>query len=116
MKLTKRQIQPGIVVLEIEGIISMGNDCDQIDQEVQHEIAHNQKCVIFDLTGVNYISSVVIGQIVKCYSSLHRAGTVLRLAGVNAMVYGVLKITHIDKVIEIYPTALDAAEALLPPL
>jgi anti-anti-sigma factor len=114
MKLTKRQIKPGVTVLEIEGIISMGNDCDQIDQEVQHEIEHNQRCVIFDLTGVNYIDSVIIGQIVKCYSSVRRSGGMLRLAGLNAMVYGVLKITHIDKVIEIYPTALDAAEALLP--
>ena len=114
MKLTKRQIQPGIVVLEIEGIISMGDDCDRIDQEVQHEIERNQKCVIFDLTGVNYIDSIIIGEIVKCYSSVRRSGGILRLAGLNAMVYGVLKITHIDKVIEIYPTALDAAEALLP--
>jgi anti-anti-sigma factor len=110
MKLEKRHIKPGIVVLEITGRISMGNDCEQIDQEVQHHIQRNEKRVIFDLTGVNHIDSAVIGQIVKSHSSLRRSGGVLRLAGVSSMVYGVLQMTQVDKVIEIYPTALDASD------
>jgi anti-anti-sigma factor len=110
MKLEKRHIKPGIVVLEITGRISMGNDCEQIDLEVQHHIQRNEKRVIFDLTGVNHIDSAVIGQIVKSHSSLRRSGGVLRLAGVSSMVYGVLQMTQVDKVIEIYPTALDASD------
>lgn len=114
MKLTKRQIQPGIVVIELEGRISMGNDCAQIDREVQHHIERSEKRVIFDLTGVNHIDSAVIGQIVKSHSSLRRSGGVLRLAGVSTMVYGVLKMTQVDRVIEIFPTALDASENFSP--
>jgi anti-anti-sigma factor len=110
MKLEKRHIKPGIVVLEITGRISMGNDCEQIDQEVQRHIQRDEKRVIFDLTGVNHIDSAVVGQIVKSHSSLRRSGGVLRLAGVSSMVYGVLQMTQVDKVIEIYPTALDASD------
>lgn len=109
MKLTKRQIKPGVVVIELEGRISMGNDCSQIDQEVQHHISRDEKRVILDLTGVNHIDSAVVGQIVKSHSTLKRSGGVLRLAGVSTMVYGVLKMTQVDRVIEIYPTALDAS-------
>jgi len=110
MKLTKRQVKPGIVVLELEGRISMGNDCAQIDQEVQQHIQRDEKRVIFDLTGVNHIDSAVVGQIVKSHSTLRRSGGKLRLAGVSTMVYGVLQMTMVDKVIEIFPTALDASE------
>jgi anti-sigma B factor antagonist len=109
MKLTKRQIKPGIVVLEIEGRISPGNDCAQIDQAVQHHIERDEKRVILDLTGIKHIDSAVVGQIVKSHSSLRRSGGALRLAGVGPMVYGVLQMTMVDKVIEIYPTALDAS-------
>jgi|SRR5579863_3638004 anti-sigma B factor antagonist len=114
MKITSRVLKEGIVVMEIEGIISMRNDCPQIDEEVEQHIQRNENRVIFDLTGVNYIESAVLGQIVKSHSSLRRAGGGLRLAGVSTMVYGVLKMTRLDRVIEIYPTALDASENFFP--
>jgi anti-sigma B factor antagonist len=109
MKLETRQIKPGVVVLEVSGRISMGNDCAEIDQRVQRHIERNEKRVIFDLTGVNHIDSAVVGQIVKSHSTLKRSGGSLRLAGVCTMVYGVLQMTQVDRVIEIYPTALDAS-------
>jgi len=109
MKLETRQIKPGVVVLEVTGRISMGNDCAEIEKQVKGHIDRDEKRVIFDLTGVNHIDSSVVGQIVKCHSTLKRSGGALRLAGVSTMVYGVLQMTHVDRVIEIYPTALDAS-------
>jgi anti-sigma B factor antagonist len=110
MKFAKRQIEPGIVVLEMAGRFLMGPDCQQVDREVQAHILRDQKSFIFDLSAVEHVDSGAVGQIVKSYSSLKRSGGTLRLAGVSGMVEGVLKLTQVNQVIEIYPTTQEAAK------
>jgi len=110
MKFAKKQIEPGIVVLEMTGRFLMGPDCRQVESEVAEHIERDQKKFIFDLSGVEHVDSAAVGQIVKSYSSLKKCGGTLRLAGVSGMVDGVLKLTQVNKVIEIYPTAQEAAK------
>jgi len=110
MKVAKKQIEPGIVVLEMTGRFLMGQDCRQLDREIEAHIGRNEKSFIFDLTGVDHMDSAAVGQIVKSYSSLKKSGGMLRLAGVSGMVEGVLKMTQVHKVIEIYPSAHEAAK------
>jgi anti-sigma B factor antagonist len=109
MKFAKKRIEPGIVVLEMSGRFLMGPDCQQVDREVQAHISRSEKSFIFDLSAVEHMDSAAVGQIVKCYSSLKKSGGMLRLAGVKGMVHGVLEMMQVNKVIEIYPTAQEAA-------
>jgi anti-sigma B factor antagonist len=110
MKYSKKQIEPGIVVIEMSGRFLMGPDCQQVDREIESSILRSEKSFIFDLSAVDHIDSAAVGQIVKCYSRLKKSGGMLRLAGACAMVEGVLKLTHVNKVIDVYPTASDAAK------
>jgi anti-sigma B factor antagonist len=110
MKLSQREIKPGIFVFEICGRVSMGDDCTRLDSEVESHISKNENRIIFDLCNVNHVDSAVIGQIVKCLTRLKRAGGTLRLSGVHGMVEGVLKMTQLYQALAIYPTAADAAE------
>jgi anti-sigma B factor antagonist len=114
MKLSTREIKPGIVLLEIVGRVSMGDDCTLLDSEVERHIQKNENRVIFDLAGVNHVDSAVIGQIVKCLSRLKRSGGGLHLSGVHGMVEGVLKMTQLYQVLAIYPTPAEAAEHFAP--
>lgn len=112
LEIKKREIKPGIVVLELVGRITMGPDCWQVEQEVQKLINQNEKRIILDLSGISLVDSTGIGQIVKCLCKLKTSGGTLRLAGLKGMVQGVFKITRVDQVIGIYPTALEAAANL----
>ena len=109
LEIKKKEIKPGVVVLEMTGRITMGQDCRQVEQEVERLIGQNQKDIILDLTGISLVDSTGIGQIVKCLCKLRTTGGSLRLAGLKGMVAGVFKITKVDQVIGIYPTALEAA-------
>jgi len=104
------EIKPGIVVLEMSGRVQMGADCKRIEKEVEDHMSRNEKFMIFDLTAVDHIDSAVVGQIVKSHSVLTRSGGALRLAGPQGMVASVLKMTQVDKVIPVFPTALAASE------
>lgn len=110
MNLNKREIQPGIWVLEMSGNVHMGADCQRVDREVEGHIEKQQTRLIFDLGKVDHIDSAFVGQIVKSFSRLKKAGGTLRLAAMKGMVEGVLKMTQVDKVIAVFPSAAAAAE------
>ncbi len=114
MEIKRKEIKPGIVVLEMTGRLLMGPDCQRIEQELEQLLRQNQTRVIFDLSGVSTIDSAGLGKIVKCFSQLKKSGGSLRLAGVKGMLEGAFKITQVYKVIRIYPTAVDASESFLP--
>jgi anti-sigma B factor antagonist len=110
MKFEKKRIEPGIVVLELTGRFVMGADCQKLDREVDDHAQRGEKSFILDLTAVDHVDSAAIGQIVKSYSKLKKSGGTMRLAGAKGMVDGVLKLTQVHKVIEIFPTAQEAAK------
>jgi len=114
MRLTTKQIRPGVVVFEMTGSIRMGPICQQIEQAVDELIHRHETSAIFDLSGVSYVDSSGVGTIVKSLTKLKKLGGTLRLSGVTGMVEGVLKLTQIDRVIEIYPTAAEASQDLPP--
>ena len=110
MKLAKKQMDPGIVVLELAGRFVMGPDCQQVDREVEAHLSRDEKRFIVDLSAVDHVDSAAIGQIVKSFSKVKKSGGTMRLAGAKGMVDGVLKLTQVHKAIEIFPTAQDAAK------
>lgn len=107
------EIKPGIVVLKMSGRVQMGADCKRIEKEVEDHLKRSHQFMIFDLTAVDHIDSAVVGQIVKSHSTLSKSGGALRLAGPQGMVESVLKMTQVDKVISVYPTALAASESFV---
>lgn len=115
MRLAKKEIKPGVMVLEVTGRFTMGDDCAAIDREVEHHISQNEKHLIFDVSGVNHIDSAAVGQIVKAYTKLTKSGGTLRLAGATGMVQRVLTMTHVNQVIHLYPTAQEASVDIKPP-
>ncbi|HLY63434.1 MAG TPA: STAS domain-containing protein [Terriglobia bacterium] len=114
MQFVKKQIRPGIVVLEIHDSIQMGPILQHIERAVDEFIRQNEKVVIFDLSRVTYVDSTGIGTIVRLLSRLKKVGGTLRLTGVNGMVEGVLKLTQVDKLIEISSSVADASRDLPP--
>jgi anti-sigma B factor antagonist len=110
LNLSKKEIQPGIWVMEMSGNVHMGADCKRVDQEINGHIEKKQLRIIFDLGKVDHIDSAFVGQIVKSFSSLKKVNGKLRLACVKGMVEGVLKMTQVDKVIPVFPTVSSACE------
>ena len=110
LEITKGQLKDGIAVLTMRGSIHTGPDCRRVEAEVEELLRGNQTRAIIDLTGVTHIDSSAIGTVVRCYSKLKTAGGMLRLAASDGMIVSSLKLTKVDKVIAIFPTAAAAAE------
>jgi anti-anti-sigma factor len=111
----KRTLQPNVTVLEMKGSIHCGPDCARLEREVDGMIVAQQTLVIFDMAGVTHADSAAIGAIVKCFTKLKSAAGGLRIAAAQPMIEHSLKLTKVDKLIEMSPTVDQAAKGFSGP-
>lgn len=113
LQFSRKSLQPGVTALAMHGSIHCGPECARLEQEVDGMIAARQTHVIFDMAGVTHADSAAMGSIVRCLTKLKKAGGGLRMAAVHPMIDHSLKLTKIDKIIEIFPTVDLAAQGFL---
>jgi anti-sigma B factor antagonist len=111
VEITRKEIQPGVVVLELKGSLLMGVESKRLELAIDDILREKKNRVVLDLTNVPKVDSGGVGKIVNCLSRLRVAGGTLHLAGVTGMVTGVLRLTQVDRLMKIYPTALEASES-----
>lgn len=103
-----RQLPPDIVVLEMMGKITMGNDCRQVEWTTKKLVDESRKKIIFDLSGITHLDSTGIGIIVAVAGQMREAGGELRVAGASGHVEHILKMTNVHQIVGLHPSA-DAA-------
>ena len=111
MEITRKEVIPGVVALELKGQLQSGVECTRLQLAMDDLLREKQTRVIFDLSRVTKVDSAGLGKIVNCLSRLKLAGGTLRLAGISEMVAGLLKLTKVDRLVKVYPTALEAAQS-----
>lgn len=104
LEFRKRPLGSGVTALEILGNIHCGPECARLEREVDAMIAAQETRVIFDMAQVTHADSAAIGAIVRCFSKMKGAGGVLRIAAAQPMIDYTLKLTKVDRVIEMLPT------------
>ena len=104
-----RNVNPDIVVLEVTGKITIGRDSKQLEWSTDNLLRENKKNIVFDLSGVTHIDSTGVAIIVMTAGQIKQAGGKLRVC-TQGHVEKVLRLTGIDRVVELYPT-ISAATA-----
>jgi anti-sigma B factor antagonist len=110
VEITRKEIAPGIVALELKGQLQSGVESIRLGQAMDELLREKQTRVILDLSKTTKVDSAGLGKIVNCLSRLKTSGGILYLAGVSEMVAGLLKMTKVDRLVKVYPTAVEAAQ------
>ena len=110
VEITRKDLEPDVVVLELNGPLQMGVECKRLELAVDELLKEKKMRVVLDLSRVSKVDSGGVGKIVNCLSRLRLAGGTLCLVGVTGMIGGVLKLTQVDRLVKIYPTAQEAAQ------
>ena len=108
LQFTKQPLGTGMAALAIKGSIHCGPECARLEREVEGMIAASETRVIFDMAGVTHMDSAAIGSIVKSLTKLKEAGGGLRIAGAQSMIDYSLKLTKVDRVIEMFGSVEEA--------
>jgi anti-sigma B factor antagonist len=112
LTLETRKCEPGIVVIELGGRITLGPERGQIQAAVLKALSEGVQKLIFDLTHVAYIDSTGIGIIAYCFGKISQQGAHAAVAGAGGLVKEVFKLTRLDNVIPFFPDIVSACDGL----
>ena len=112
MEIIRKELDPGVVVLELKGPLQMGVECKRLELAMDDLLKEKQTRVVLDLSQLTKIDSDGVGRVVKSLSRLRMVGGTLHLAGVTGVVSTSLKLTHVDRLVKIFPTAREASQNL----
>lgn len=104
-----RQIPPDITVLELKGRIVLGKEARGVEQKVTELLREQVRKIIFDVSGITLLDSTGVGILVVSQSMISKAGGKLHVAGANGSVKDTIKITKVDKILQVYSSVEEAA-------
>jgi anti-sigma B factor antagonist len=106
-----------ILVAHLRGIIE-ASAVNALATSMMQQLSAMPRAVLFDLEGVQYISSTGWGQFASCYETIREWGGVVALYGLNADLYDIYSCLEFRAFIKDFKdreTAIEAATALGPP-
>jgi anti-sigma B factor antagonist len=104
----------GIAVLELEGRLVLGETLSTLRSRIQELAAAGQTKIVLDLSGVDYIDSSGLGQLVVCYTSLKKTDGGLRLANLQTRSLELMVLTKLHTVFEIFEDTTEAVNSFFP--
>ena len=109
LTIEQRTIEPGILVLQPQGRITLGDSAEELQQAIERLIAARPQRVVFDLSGLKFVDSTGIRTIVMCASRLKGAGGTVHLAGAQGVVQEALHILRIAEMVPVFSSVEEAA-------
>jgi anti-sigma B factor antagonist len=107
MEITQETID-NTVVIRLEGNVMGGPEAVKLNEEINQLLDDQQKQLILDLSKVNRMNSSGLGILINALTTFRQNGGELKLAGMTDRIKGLLAMTKLNTIFEIYDT-VDAA-------
>jgi anti-sigma B factor antagonist len=101
MKINSREID-GAVILDLNGRLVLGEGTILMREQVRGLISKGQKKILLNLQAVPYIDSSGLGELVSAFTAARKEGGDLKLLNLTQKVRGLLQITKLYTVFEVY--------------
>lgn len=110
MKIKSREVK-GITVLDVAGEMYGGPDNMELVNAVT-ELAKEKKLdLLVNLSKVKWISSTGLGILVSARSRFSKEGGIMKLCHPNDRVLGILQVTRLNMIFDVFPTEEEALTA-----
>ena len=111
-ELNIRERQAGdVTVLDLDGKITIGEGSVALRTAIRRLIEEGKKKILLNLSGVGYVDSSGIGELVSSYTTIGREGGQLKLLNLTQKIRDLLTITKLLTVFDTYedePSALNS--------
>lgn len=102
-----------IVILHMKGRLTVG-DASILRDKVTELIAAGKLKLILNLAQIDYIDSTGLGAMVICYTSMKKAGGLLKLVNLNKRNIELLVLTKLHSIFEVFSDEQDAVNSFFP--
>ena len=109
-ELSIRERQAGdVTVLDMDGKITIGEGSVALRSAIKRLLDEGKKKVLLNLSGVGYIDSSGIGELVSSYTTIQvKGGGQLKLLNLTQKLQDLLTITKLLTVFDVYESEADA--------
>src|SRR6187455_1921388 len=111
MDITQRQTG-NIAILTLAGRLTVNDQPGMLKAAVMSAVEAGSRHVLLDLSGVHYIDSTRLGEIIAAHVTVTRRGGRLRLVGTPERIMELLAIAGLQGVFERFATTEEASQQL----
>ncbi len=110
MKIKRREVE-GITILDLSGEMYGGPDNMKLVDMITELVDDKKLDLILNLSKVKWISSTGLGIMVSARSRYAKEGGVIKLMSPNDRVLGILQVTRLNLIFDVFPSEQEALES-----
>lgn len=103
----------GVTILDLNGRLVVGG-ASTLREKVNEQLALGNSQLILNLKEVDYIDSTGLGTMVICFTSLQKAGGMMKLVHLNRRNIELLLLTKLSTVFQIFAEEQEAVNSFFP--
>ncbi len=108
----KQKVVDGITVLELSGEMYGGPDNIKLVDTISELISEEKLDLVINLAKVKWISSTGLGILVSARSRYAKEGGVIKLCNPNDRVLGILQVTRLNLIFDVFGSESEAIASL----
>jgi anti-sigma B factor antagonist len=108
----RERLEGGFGIVELDGRLTVNDRPGLLKQAVVNVVNRGARHVLVDLSGVPYIDSTRLGELIAAHVTLSRAGGRLRLLGTPRRIADLLVLAGLDEVFEQFDSLEAATRAI----
>jgi anti-sigma B factor antagonist len=97
-----------VTVIDMDGRITLGEGSALLRDLVREKLSKGHRKIVINLSGINYIDSTGLGELVSGYRLVKSEGGELKLLNLNKKVTDLLQITKLYTVFDIHNQEAEA--------
>jgi anti-anti-sigma factor len=101
MKIEKRK-KGNVTILDLKGKILFGDGIDELRDSINNCINEKDGCVLLNFAEVPYLDSTGLGEVVRSYTTMKKAGGQVKIINLTSKVKDLLAITKLITVFETF--------------
>jgi anti-sigma B factor antagonist len=110
--IAEQELSPGVTAISFTGRLILGNRLGEVEHAIREKIKQGSRKLVLDFSGLNYMDSAGVGVLAMCVGIMEREGGKLLVAGATGHVEQLLELTHLNRLVGMYPDAASARSAL----
>jgi anti-sigma B factor antagonist len=100
-----------VIILDLKGKMTLGEGDELLKDTINSLAQQGHRKLVLNLSGVPYVDSAGLGEIVRTYTTLSRLGGSLKLLNLTKRIHDLLSITKLLTVFDTFDSEDDAVRS-----